>query len=541
MYGGYPQGQPQGQAPGGWQQFAGGHAPAGAPTRPVQEQPGDAGRQAPAGPANRRLKTKRKSRRGLLLTVLTLVVTLGAGLVGVAVLKPDLVSGLLAAPDWQSPSAAPPAEPAAVPVLAALADAPTPTAAQVKKLLDPLVIGTALGGHVSVSVVDVETGQVLYERAPTDMITPASNTKLVTAAAVLATRGPEYRITTRVVAGANPGEVVLIGAGDATLGVSSKKFYQGAAQLDELAAQVTKAMGDTKITKVITDGSLFTGPITGPGWDSDAPQEGNVSKITALMINGARTDIKDKVMPFNRYTDPERAAGDAFAKLLGLTGSSKGKAPAAAGQPVTSGAAAPSGSAAPAGPPAAGTELGAVRSAPVLRQVEQMLTESDNTLAEMLAHQAALAKGKPGSFAGAAAAMEEVLTELGLDPQQSDLLDGSGMSSSNKISPQVLTGLLVKAANDAGTPLADFFNGLPVGGWSGTMLERFGKSKAGYGVVRAKSGTLTGVNSLSGVVQTADGRLLAFAALADQVPVGRDIAQPALDKIAAALAGCGCR
>lgn len=489
-----------------------------------------------SGPAAR---PKKRKRRGVLVTALTLVVTLGAGLVGVAVLKPDLLSGLLASPDWQSPSAAPPAEPPAAPVLAALADAPLPDAQQLKVLLDPLVTGTELGGKVSVSVVDANTGQVLYERAATEMITPASNTKLVTAAAVLSTRGPDYRITTRVVAGANPGEVVLIGAGDATLGVTKEKYYAGAPQLDDLAAQVKKAMGDTPITKVILDGSLFPGPVTAPTWSPDAAK-GNVSKIPALMINGARTGLKDRKTPFDRYSDPERAAGDAFAKLLGVPtrAVAKGKAPAATGgQVASSSSAAPS---AAAGPPAPGAELGAVRSAPLLRQVEQMLIESDNTLAETLARQVALAKGKPASFAGAAEALEEVVAELGLDAAQSTLHDGSGMSAANKLTPRILTSLLVKAYA-GGTVLGDFFNGLPVGGWSGTMTERFLKSTTGFGVVRAKSGTLNGVNSLSGVVETAEGRLLAFAVLADEVPIGMYPAQDLLDKIPAALAACGCR
>ncbi|RKE08667.1 D-alanyl-D-alanine carboxypeptidase/D-alanyl-D-alanine endopeptidase [Catellatospora citrea] len=508
----------------------------------AQPRPAEYGRPAGQGepsPAGAKAGKPRKRRKGVLVTVLALVVALGAGLGGVAVFKPDLMSNLLAAPDWQSPSAAPPAEPAAAPVLAALTGAPVPDAALLKQALDPLIEGSPLGDNVSASVVDISTGEVLYERTPTKMITPASNTKLVTAAAVLSTRGPDYRITTRVVAGPNPGEVVLIGAGDATLGVTAKKFYEGAAQLDDLAAQVKKAMGTTPITKVITDGGLFTGPVTSPDWPSDTLSEGTVSRITALMINGTRSNLKQQVMPFTWYSDPERAAGDAFAKLLGLTASAKGAAPE--GAATGSAAPSPQGSTAAAGPPAPGTELGSVRSAPLLRQVEQMLTESDNTLAEALARQVALAKGQPASFAGAAAAMEQVVTELGLDAAQSDLLDGSGMSPKNKISPQVLTALLVKAAGGTDSHLSDFFNGLPVAGWSGTMGARFAKSKAGFGVVRAKSGTLNGVNALSGVVQTADGRLLAFAVLADGVPVDRDTAQNALDRIAAAIAVCGCR
>jgi D-alanyl-D-alanine carboxypeptidase/D-alanyl-D-alanine-endopeptidase (penicillin-binding protein 4) len=66
---------------------------------------------------------------------------------------------------------------------------------------------------------------------------------------------------------------------------------------------------------------------------------------------------------------------------------------------------------------------------------------------------------------------------------------------------------------------------------------------AGAGVVRAKTGTLTSVSTLAGLVQDKDGRLLAFALLADRVgPTTADTerAEAALDRAASALASCGC-
>jgi D-alanyl-D-alanine carboxypeptidase/D-alanyl-D-alanine-endopeptidase (penicillin-binding protein 4) len=88
--------------------------------------------------------------------------------------------------------------------------------------------------------------------------------------------------------------------------------------------------------------------------------------------------------------------------------------------------------------------------------------------------------------------------------------------------------------------------GLPVAGFSGTLSERYRKPAAGAGlgagVVRAKTGTLNGVSALAGLVRTADGRLLAFALTADGVPLGATKqAEAALDRLAAALAACGCR
>ncbi|RQX21715.1 D-alanyl-D-alanine carboxypeptidase/D-alanyl-D-alanine-endopeptidase, partial [Micromonospora chalcea] len=84
---------------------------------------------------------------------------------------------------------------------------------------------------------------------------------------------------------------------------------------------------------------------------------------------------------------------------------------------------------------------------------------------------------------------------------------------------------------------------LPVGGWSGTLDERYraAATSAGAGVVRAKTGTLSGVNAIAGTVTTADGRLLTFAVLTDRTQGSLDETRAALDRITSALAGCGCR
>jgi D-alanyl-D-alanine carboxypeptidase/D-alanyl-D-alanine-endopeptidase (penicillin-binding protein 4) len=285
-----------------------------------------------------------------------------------------------------------------------------------------------------------------------------------------------------------------------------------------LAEQIKKS--GTPPTKVTVDATLYTGPLLGPAWDPDEHEKGFTSRIIPLMIDGGRTDVKDRVMPFDRYDDPDLAAGKALARLLGVPEES-----------VTRGQAAPN-----------AAELGAVKSAPVLRQLEQMLAESDNTLAEAMARQVALARNKPASFEGGAAATEEVLAELGLPKDQMHLVDGAGYSRQNQLSPAVLTGILKLAADGKHPQIADVINALPVAGWNGSMAARFGESDAvaGRGVVRAKSGTLTGINAISGVVQTADGGLYAFSVLADQVPTWQIPAQVALDRIVAKIAACGC-
>jgi D-alanyl-D-alanine carboxypeptidase/D-alanyl-D-alanine-endopeptidase (penicillin-binding protein 4) len=219
-----------------------------------------------------------------------------------------------------------------------------------------------------------------------------------------------------------------------------------------------------------------------------------------------------------RSSDPSRTAAKAFAKLLG-------------GVPVVEGAAA-----------AGAKEIAHVESMSAQEMTEQMLQLSDNVLAEALLRQVAIAKGKPATFAGGSEARKQVLTEAGIDQAANALVDGSGLSRDNKLSATMLTSVLRAAADDTKPKLRGVLAGLPVAAYSGTLSARFGdpKARAAAGEVRAKTGTLTGVNALGGVVVTKSGQQLAFAVVANSVPVGKTQAEAALDAVGAALASCGC-
>jgi D-alanyl-D-alanine carboxypeptidase/D-alanyl-D-alanine-endopeptidase (penicillin-binding protein 4) len=506
--------------------------PAVQPGGPPQGATGDG-----VGAAAAKPKTDPGGRTGAV--VVSAVVVLLAIAAVLAVVKPGPVKGWLAFGDATTAptTAAASSDPQPTPVLkAANADAPAPTAAGVKAAIGQLVKAKPLGSSVNVSVVDVATNQPLFQQNADAPATPASTTKLLTALTVLAARGPSYRLTTRVVAGSNPGEVVLIGGGDPTMAVNGTGQFPGAARLDKLAAQVKKALGGTKPTKVSIDTSLFSGPTTGIGWSSGMiSPEGQVAAIQSLMTNAGRIKpVHHEVGADPRYSDPAMAAGKAFAQQLGVPTSavSRGKAPTTA--PVTA-------SAAPTDV-APGTELGEVQSPPLVQVIDWMLEQSDNVIAESMGRQVALAAGKPATFDGASQAMIDKLTELGLPGDEANLYDASGLSKHNGISPTVLTDLLVLAASGDRPELTSLFGGLPVAGWSGTLQSRFATpspNKVGQGVVRAKTGSLSGVNTMAGELITKDGRLLVFALMADKTGETGE-ARQALDKIAARLVECGC-
>ena len=459
------------------------------------------------------MRTTRRGRAvGGLLVVGALVG--GAGVAGV-------LDGSAAVPAAVAPSPSPSPSPTdRGALLPPAGDGTEPGAAGLQAAVDQALTDPALGGSLAVSVVDAVTGEPLLQRAADLPLIPASTTKIATAVAALTGLPADQRLRTRVVAGAAPGEVVLVGGGDPTLaGPSTPVRYPQPARLADLAAQARAALGAAAVTRVVVDDSLYTGDRLAPGWKPSYVPEGQVAPVTAVMVDGGRLR-QGRGGP--RTPEPALDAGRAFAALL---------QPGADVQVVRGTAAA---GAAP---------LAEVASAPVPQLVERMLIASDNDLAEALARQVAIATGRPASFAGAAEGMAEVLAEAGVDPQAVRLSDGSGLSRANRVEPGAVTRLLVQAAAGDDPRLAPLLTGLPVAGFDGTLAPRYrtGAALPAAGRVRAKTGTLNEVSALAGLLRTADGRLLAFDLTSNSVPLGANRrAERALDALAARIAACGC-
>ncbi|MFF6997835.1 D-alanyl-D-alanine carboxypeptidase/D-alanyl-D-alanine-endopeptidase [Streptomyces sp. NPDC008313] len=384
-------------------------------------------------------------------------------------------------------------------------------------VLDPLLDDPALGVRRTGVVVDVATGERLYGRNVGDALIPASTTKIATAVAALSTAGPDHRITTRVVLEPGTEEVVLVGGGDPTLTARAKA--DGYASLRELADDTARALKKRHLGKVTLsyDTSLYTGPAQHP-----IGVNGNLAPVTALMADEGRLDDSGKG-PAPRAADPAQDAARTFADLLHDRG-------------VETGAPGVSRAGERAKP------LASVSSPPLSALVERMLTNSDNDIAEAMARQAALASGGPASFEGGALAIRSALKKLRLPVEGAVFADGSGLNRDDRLTAGLLTALLAEAGDPRHAELRPVLTGLPVAGFSGTLSHRYTDDVLGTGVVRAKTGTLTGVNTLAGTVVDADGRLLAFAFLTSDTehPPNPQAAQAVLDRTATALAKCGC-
>jgi serine-type D-Ala-D-Ala carboxypeptidase/endopeptidase (penicillin-binding protein 4) len=471
-----------------------------------------------------------------LTTVISLallnVCTLGAG-VAVAALLP----ARLALWDIPRVAAAPVARPGQV-LRPARLSGPLPTSRGLSAALAPLLASPALGPHVGALVTDLGSGSVLFSSGGDSPAEPASTAKLTTAVAALAALGPSARLATRVVAGATAGSIVLVGGGDPTLaaGPPPASDYPQPATLASLAAATARALhaqGRTRV-RLSYDTSLFSGPQMAPGWTASYVSTGNVTPITSLEADQGRltpsgapedADNPDNFRP--RSFDPAAVAAGAFASFLKADGIS------VAG-PVLDASA-----------PAGAATIAAVTSPPLSAIVAWMLRESNNVIAENLARQVALRTGAAASFSGAAAAVGRELRRLGVAGGV-HLVDGSGLSPDDRVTPAALTRLVALASGTGHARLRPAVTGMPVAGFSGTLAP--GQSLFGHftepalGTVRAKTGNLDTVATMAGLAYDKQGRVLAFAFMADKVPAGSlTQAATAIDAMASALAGCGCR
>lgn len=414
------------------------------------------------------------------------------------------------------------------------------------------------GGTFTGVVQDAATGQVLFDRGGAEHRVPASNMKLLTAAAAVRALGPDHRFSTKVIAGNETGTVVLTGGGDVLLGAeeSSRDDVMGHAGLATLAQLTIKSLQGKGIkgpVQVRLDDSLFTGPALNPTWSPEDVAAGETAPLFPLALNSARYDPSVTTGP--RPQDAAMTAAEAFSAQLtaagaaaGLTvtpGVVRGEAPEAAGTDATDTHGAEPETAKPAdgGATSPGQVLAEVQSATARQQVDLMLQTSDNYLAEVLGRMAAVAAGQPGSNDGATATVYKQVQDLGISTDGLRVADVSGLSLGNQVSAGQLSNVVRAITSGTEPSLRAAIGGFPVAGLTGTLGSRYTdtSTEGGAGLVRAKTGTLNSVIALSGYVVDADGRLLVFSFIGNGLAPGAAGNKTALDRTATVLASCGCR
>ena len=443
------------------------------------------------------------------------VLAIVAALVAAAALLTGSVRGV-GSPKVPPPPQAVTAKPGVVPVADSAA---TPTKSGLAAALAVVVADPNLG-KLGGRVTDAITGEELWSQFDDLLLQPASTNKTLTTAAALLALDRNARVTTRVVAADQPGTVVLVGGGDPTLSGATPgqgTWYHGAARLSDLADQVRRS-GVTP-TAVQVDTSLFSGPTFAPGWDPADIEGGDIAPIESVMLDAGR--IQPATDESRRSVTPALDAGRALATALGVDLQQV----TVTSQSVGSGS----------------RQLAAVQSAPLIDRLNEMMNVSDNVMAECIAREVAASMQRPLSFAGAVDAVTNRLSTAHIDTGSAILRDSSGLSVDDRLTAKILDSVVQAAAGSGQPALRPLLDLLPIAGGSGTLSDRFidgtpaGSGPAGW--LRAKTGSLTAINALAGVVTDRSGRVLSFALISNDAGMS---GRTAIDAMAATLWSCGC-
>lgn len=459
--------------------------------------------------------------------------------------------------------------------------APAPAAGDLAAQIDALLQHKLLArAQVGVLVVDMATGARVYEKNPDLGLNPASNIKLVTTAAALALLGPEHRYVTRVYArkGALKGKTIdgdlyLKGGGDPSLVTAD--LYQLASDL--------RALGITKVTGgLVVDATAFDRDELPPVFDQkeelaayrapggamsinfgtyvvlarpgdkegdpalvaiDPPVPSIRLKSTATTQSGARNKLKlaigaaedgtidvlvegelgeDAAPAEYRYpvARPAEYAGEVFRMVLKQRGIGLGKS-----------------SVRVEAVPEDSERLALLRSQPLSVIVRSVNKLSNNYVAEHVLK--SLDDHAPATFAGGLARVRGYLDAIGVPSAGLQLQNGSGLYDANRISAAQLVHLLSAVHRDFRYG-SDFLASLPIAGVDGTLRGRMLDGTATR-FVRAKTGSLDGVSTLSGYAGAVGRPPLAFAILFNNLDTAatgpaRDVQNQIAELLAASVA-----
>lgn len=458
--------------------------------------------------------------------------------------------------------------------VAAVASAPSPALQELHRDLQRIIAAPGWSGdEYGVLVVSLDRGDTLFALNPDLPLSPASNTKLFSTAAALHYLGEEFRFSTYLLAdgpvndGVLRGDLILYGTGDPSISqrlLAGPDSILGAMADSLLAAGIREIDGD-----LVGDGSYFDSQWIGPGWQDNDLDHGYGAPVGALTIAenvatirflpsapGRQASIRTVpetrgLAVDNRVTtvtngasrvsfqrengmlvatgrvragtggltrtipvvDPANFAAAALRAVLEERGIAVRGQVRSVRERGASRVSANGGGAHQGTPP----RVVAVHHSVPLSEVTTVTNrESQNLYAEALLKAIGRMVGGEGSYAAGVEAVRQFLRgELGIEAAQLGLVDGSGLSRTNRVTARTIIRLLDYMSR---SPVWDgYFASLPEAGRSNGLEHRM-RNTAAAGRLRAKTGTVRHVSALSGYVESGDGERLAFSIIANGVP-----------------------
>jgi serine-type D-Ala-D-Ala carboxypeptidase/endopeptidase (penicillin-binding protein 4) len=450
-----------------------------------------------------------------------------------------------------------------------------------------------------IALVD-EKGRLLYGRNADKLFIPASNTKLVVSAVASALLPPDWTVTTGVYAagpvsdGVVHGDLILYGRGDPTFGrrcYATDTTRAGVCDQDPFTrlrelADTLRARGIRSVEgELVGDGSWFDGELVHPDWGNydlnwwyaapvaglgfndnsvditwkPGPQVGAPTLLTldpnlgdVFLENRSRTvepggdtDIGDRMyrvpgtlqiwaegtvaldsrggLESFALPDPNLFAARAFRRALAEAGIS------VLGTTASTTDSLRYRTAREAGP------LAETRSRPLSDWIFPILNTSQNWYADMLVKQLGRQFGTSGSWSeGIAVERRYLIDSMGIDSTLFALSDGSGLSAANLVAPLAFTRLL-QVIRKHPHYARNFEPGLPLSGRVGSLKNRFLGTPI-EGRVRAKTGSISRVNTLSGYLEMPDGHTYAFSIQANHHAQGGRKMLAQIDSVVVAMA-----
>jgi D-alanyl-D-alanine carboxypeptidase/D-alanyl-D-alanine-endopeptidase (penicillin-binding protein 4) len=416
-----------------------------------------------------------------------------------------------------------------------------------------------LNPHVNLGmvVVDLTSGDTLYTRNANRLYIPASNMKLFSEAATLMALGPDYRFENKLSTSASQleegvlqGNLYLHLSGDPSFSRADLKTLlsslrewkihqiQGNVFIDSslagvspyppgwLTADLSYTYG-APIAPLMLDANRLTVTIN-PGAQAGLPAivEADDGSGTMVVTNQATTKASAKGCGVGFSLDKDNhltvrgcvgvgqlavqqrmAIKNPLMYAQGIIKSELARANIQFNGQVQLGRA-----------PAGSLLISTQHSRPISQLMADTLKPSDNLYADSLyLHAASKIKQMPLNWQAAQAVIKDFLQQqTGIDLSKSTFTDGSGLSRYNLVTPEQTIDLLTFLYQRF--PLShEYIAALPISGRDGTLQKRF-KIPTQQGFVRAKTGTMTGMNSLSGYLYSANGHTLAFAMFINRLP-----------------------
>ena len=465
---------------------------------------------------------------------------------------------------------------------------PAALAERIDAVLDADAFDDAYWGALAV---DLETGEVLYERNAARRFVPASNMKLFTTAAALDALGPDFRYTTRLYAegdvqgGTLRGSLVVRGSGDPTFG---GRYTGGDLTLVfRQWADSLRAAGIRRVTgPVVGDDDVFDNVSLGEGWSWDDLVWYYGAEVSGLQFSEGTVDVALHGTSPGQPTRVEVEPDFGYVRLVNQTQTTSGggvregyrrdlgsnvftltsRVPAGRVEREALSVVNPTeyfvttmigvfrqrgievrGEAVDVDEWGRRPQYGAMRrvashQSPRLRAIAaETNTDSNNLYAEHLLRTlgayAYRGTDEPmGSARAGAAAAEPFLRRIGVDPASFRVADGSGLSALNRLTPVGVVAILRGMHQHADPATRDaFYKSLAVGGLTGTIKNRYRAGDA-RGNVHAKTGYISGARTLSGYVTADNGHLVAFSLLCNNYTVRTSRVNRAQDQIVELLA-----